>query len=132
MALTQEKDGTVYHSHTLESPLDNETLLGVCVECHGDKDMASYVKEIQAEITARETEVGNRLSDLKDTLAASVAAGSMSEADLDRVRKLYRDAQWYFDFCYVENSEGAHNSALARECLNTSDMKITEAMTLLV
>ena len=132
MALTQEKNGTVYHSHTFESPLDNETLLGVCVECHGDKDMASYVKEIQAEITARETEVGNRLSDLKDTLAAAVAAGSMSEADLDRVRKLYRDAQWYFDFCYVENSEGAHNSALAKECLNTSDMKITEAMTLLV
>ncbi len=131
MALVQESDGTVYHSHNFESPLENETLLETCAQCHGDRDMVSYVHQIQDEITGRETEVGNKLSELKDTLAGAVSEGKMKEEELDRVRKLYREAQWFFDYCYVENSEGAHNSALAKECLNTSESKITEAMTLL-
>ena len=58
-------------------------------------------------VTARETEVGNKLSALKDALAGAVTEGKMSEEELNAVRKLHREAQWYFDFCYVENSEGA-------------------------
>ncbi|MDO5701908.1 MAG: ammonia-forming cytochrome c nitrite reductase subunit c552 [Lachnospiraceae bacterium] len=132
MELVQEKDGTVYHSHTFESPLENENLLKVCVQCHGDKNMTTYVKSIQDEVTARETEVGNKLSDFKDSLAAAVAGGTKNEEELNKLRKIYREAQWYFDFCYVENSEGAHNSSLAKECLNTAEMKIREGMELLV
>lgn len=131
MELVQEKDGTVYHDHNFVSPLENETLLKSCAECHGDRDMVSYVHQIQEEITERETEVGNKLSDFKNALAETVSEGEASEEDLNRVRKLYRDAQWFFDYCYVENAEGAHNSALAKECLNTSESKITEGMTLL-
>ena len=89
------------------------------------------VRELQDRVTARETEVGNKLSELKDTLAQAVTDGKMSEAELDAVRKLHREAQWFFDFCYVENSEGAHNSALAFSCLDTSEAKIAEAMALL-
>ena len=131
MALVQAEDGTVYHSHNFESPLANETLLARCAECHGDKNMTAYVQEIQGEVTARETEVGNKLSDFKDALAKAVAENTLEEDDLARVRKLYREAQWFFDYCYVENSEGAHNSALAKECLNTSENKITEGMAIL-
>lgn len=131
MALVQEDDGTVYHSHYLESPLDNEILLQKCAECHGDKNMVSYVREIQSEVTERETEVGNKLSAMKDALAQAVSDGSRSEEELERLRKLHREAQWYFDYCYVENSEGAHNSALAKECLGISESKIKEAMEIL-
>ena len=132
MALVQADDGTVYHSHNFVSPLEDETILARCAECHGDKNMTAYVQEIQAEVTARETEVGSRLSDFKDALAAAVADDTLSEEDLARVRKLYREAQWFFDYCYVENSEGAHNSALSKECLNTSESKITEGMAYLM
>ena len=93
--------------------------------------MAEKVHAIQEEITAREKEVGSKLSDLKDSLAAKVADGSMTEEELDAIRSLYRDAQWFWDFCSVENAEGAHNSKLARECLDTSEGKINEAMGLL-
>ena len=34
-------------------------------------------------------------------------------------------------FCYVENSEGAHNSTLSLYCLETSESRIDEAMALL-
>ena len=124
-------DGVAYRSHMLVSPLESEALLESCAKCHGDTDMAALVHDIQAEITARETEVGNKLSGLKDSLAEAVTAGEKSEEALNAVRKLHREAQWYFDFCYVENSEGAHNSQLAKACLDTADQKIDEALALL-
>ena len=132
MPVKTTESGTEYHDHHLVSPLNSEILLNKCAECHGSGEaISARVREIQAKVTGRETEVGNRLSTLKDTLTAAVEAGGMSEEELDAVRKLHREAQWYFDFCYVENSEGAHNSNLAMNCLNTSDEKITEAMGLL-
>ena len=115
------------------SPLQNETLLNNCAKCHGGTEaVVSLVQNTQQKVTARETEVGNKLSELKDTLAAAVAEGKLGEAELEAVRKLHREAQWFFDFCYVENSEGAHNSALSLSCLETSEGKIEEAMKLLV
>lgn len=131
MAIEQADDGTIYHSHYLASPLENETLLSSCAECHAGTDVVNMVRRLQDRVTARETEVGNKLSELKDTLAQAVAEGKMSETELDAVRKLHREAQWFFDFCYVENSEGAHNSELAFSCLDTSEAKIAEAMALL-
>ena len=131
MAIEMADDGTVYHSHYLVSPLESQTILSTCVQCHGDTDMVSMVHRIQDRVTDRETEVGNKLSALKDALAAAVSAGKKSEAELDQVRKLYREAQWFFDFCYVENSEGAHNSELATHCLDVSEERIVEAMALL-
>ena len=131
MPMEMADDGTVYHSHLLVSPLENETLLQNCATCHGDTDMVKLVQGIQSRVTARETEVGNALSELKDTLAAAVSAGEKSEEELNAVRALHREAQWFFDFCYVENSEGAHNSELSMRCLDTSESKIKEAMALL-
>ncbi|MBP5168770.1 MAG: ammonia-forming cytochrome c nitrite reductase subunit c552, partial [Oscillospiraceae bacterium] len=86
---------------------------------------------LQDRVTARETEVGNKLSELKDTLAKAVSDARMSEQELDAVRKLHREAQRFFDFCYVENSEGAHNSELSFSCLDISEAKIDEALALL-
>ena len=131
MAVEMSEDGTVYHSHHVESPLENEAILSTCAQCHEDTDVVKLVKGIQDRVTARETEVGNRLSSLKDALAQAVSDGNLSEEQLDAVRRLYREAQWFFDFCYVENAEGAHNSDLAFRCLDTADAKITEAMALL-
>ena len=44
MPLETAEDGTVYHSHMLVSPLENETLLASCVQCHGKTDMAARSK----------------------------------------------------------------------------------------
>ncbi len=93
--------------------------------------MVTMVHRLQGRVTARETEVGNKLSDLKDALAEAVAGGTMTEDALNEVRALHRSAQWFFDFCYVENAEGAHNSELAFYCLDKADGLIDEAMKLL-
>jgi len=131
MPMDMADNGTVYHSHTLVSPLDSPVLLSTCTTCHGDTDMTKLVRGIQERVTARETEVGNKLSEFKDALASAVSEGKKSESDLDALRKLHREAQWYFDYCYVENSEGAHNSELSMRCLDTSEAKIDEGMAML-
>ena len=137
MEIVMEEDGEVYHSHYIDSPLNNETLLSTCASCHGDTDMKDFVKKLQARITARETDVGNKLSAFKDALAEAVQAaeegapGARTQEELDAVRKLYREAQWFFDFDYVENAEGAHNSDLATRCLDTAEAKIAEGLALL-
>ena len=131
MPIEQTEDGTIYHSHNLLSPLEDETLLSTCATCHGDTDMVEFVHRIQDRVTARETEVGNKLSDFKDQLAAAVKKGDMSEEELDAVRKIHREAQWYFDYCYVENSEGAHNSDLSMSCLDKSEELIGQGLMLL-
>ena len=131
MAPETTEDGVAYHNHKLVSPLESEALLETCAACHKDVDMAAFVHGIQEKVTARETEVGNKLSGMKDKLAEAVTSGEWSEEALDAVRKLHREAQWYFDFCYVENSEGAHNSELAMRCLDTSDALIDQALALL-
>ena len=131
MEVKMNEDGTVYHSHELVSPLQSEAILSTCVRCHGDTNMVEKVHRIQDQVTARETEIGNKLSDLKDALAEANQNGSLDEETLNAVRKLYREAQWFFDFCYVENAEGAHNSSLANRCLDLAAEKITEATALL-
>ena len=132
MPVKTTESGIEYHDHHLVSPLSSEAILNKCAECHGSGEaISARVREIQAKVTGRETEVGNRLSALKDTLTKAVEDGKMSEEELDAVRKLHREAQWFFDFDYVENSEGAHNSSLAMRCLDTADEKITEALSLL-
>ena len=131
MPIEMSDDGNVYHSHMLVSPIENETTLSTCATCHGDEDMVTKVHNIQEAVTARETEVGNKLSKFKDILAQKVQEGEMSEEELDKIRQLYREAQWFFDFCYVENSEGAHNSDLSMSCLQTSEERINRAMALM-
>ena len=69
--------------------------------------------------------------DKTKALAAANQSGAWTSEQLDPIRELYRKAQWFFDFCYVENAEGAHNSELATRCLNTAEELINQGMALL-
>ena len=42
----------------------------------------------------------------------------------------YRNAQFYWNFVFVENSEGAHNSRLTHECLDKSEALIADTLAL--
>ena len=126
-----EKTQNIYHSHLIVSPLENETLLKTCAACHGDTDMVTFVRNIQARITAEEARIGNLLAEFKNALAAENRSGAWTDEQLDPIRELYRKAQWFFDFCYVENAEGAHNSDLATRCLSTAEDLIQQGMALL-
>ena len=137
MEVKLNEDGTVYHSHELVSPLDSEAILATCVRCHGDTNMVQKVRRIQDSVTTKERLVGENLAAFKEALAdankaaAEGAVGAKTEEQLTAVRKVYREAQWFFDFCYVENAEGAHNSELAFRCLDLAQARIDVGMELL-
>ena len=132
-----EKTQNIFHSHLLVSPLSDKTLLETCLACHKDlgvsttDEMITFVRNIQDRITAEETRVGNLLAAFKRALAEANQSGAMTEEQLNEVRELYRKAQWFFDYCYVENAEGAHNSELAMRCLSTAEDLIKQGMALL-
>lgn len=132
-----EETQNIYHSHTLTSPLKDKTLLANCLTCHMDlgqktaDEMVAFVTNIQDRITAEESRVGNLLMEFKKALAKANTDGTRSEEQLNEIREIYRKAQWFFDFCYVENSEGAHNSELSMRCLNTAEELINQGMALL-
>ena len=113
-------NGEAYHSHNLISPLDNpELIANTCSQCH--YDLVSEVRGVQEKIETRTYTVGYRLEYLTELLAKAVADGQYTDEQLDPVRSLARDAQFYWDFVFVENAEGAHNPALTNQCLDKAD-----------
>ena len=130
MAKQTAEDGTVVHSHYLTSPLNNEELIAnTCSLCHNGSvqtELPELVASIQAATEERTNAIGFQLQDLTERLAEAVAGGATDE-QLAEARSLARDAQFYWDFVFVENSEGAHNSALTNDCLDRAEFLCAEA-----
>lgn len=124
------ENGKTYTSHTLVSPLDSPEILETCAACHKGTDMTQKVQSIQKQITDREKVIGANLAELKEKLVEANGSDAYTQEELDAIRTIYRQAQWYFDFEYVENSEGAHNSKLANSCLDKAESLIADGMKL--
>ena len=67
---------------------------------------------------------------LTETLAKAVESGEYTEEELDAIRAVARDAQFYWDFVFVENSNGAHNSKLTYRCLDKAAELTEQAMSM--
>ena len=120
-------DGTTYISHTWISPLENDALMeNTCAQCHAD--LKGQVRAIQEETERRTYAVGYELEALTEKLVDAIESGNYTEQELDAIRAVARDAQFYWDFVFVENSEGAHNSALDKDCLNKAEALANQAM----
>ncbi|MBQ2991432.1 MAG: ammonia-forming cytochrome c nitrite reductase subunit c552 [Clostridia bacterium] len=121
--------GETYTSHYWMSPLASESIQATCAACH--PDLNGFVAGIQAKAEERTIAIGTKLEDLTNKLADAVASGSYTEEELNAIRSLNRKGQFYWDFVFVENSEGAHNSRLTGECLDKAEALIDEALTLI-
>ena len=120
-------EGTTYTSHYWVSPLASDSIKASCAACH--PDLEGFVKGIQTKAEERTIAIGTKLEELTNKLADAVASGKYSEEELNAIRTLNRKGQFYWDFVFVENSEGAHNSKLTNECLDKAEQLIDEALT---
>ena len=121
------EEGVTYVSHYWISPLENDALMeNTCAACHDN--LTAEVRAIQAETERRTYAIGYQLEALTEKLAQAVESGDYTDQELDDIRALNRSAQFYWDFVFVENSEGAHNSALAKECLDKAEAIANEAL----
>ena len=127
MGVAYNEKGDPYANHLLTSPLDNKELLKTtCSTCHAD--LAAQVKAIQDNTTRREKEISAMLVEINQKLAAAIEGETLTQETIDQIKALDRDAQFYWDFVYVENSEGAHNSALTKYCLDTAEGLAKQAL----
>ena len=127
MGTVVAEDGSTYPNHYLTSPLDNPGLIQAeCSACH--QDLVAEVRAVQEKTVARTTAAADKLVELTEALAAAVESGEYSEEELDAIRALARDAQFYWDFVFVENSEGVHNPALTSDCLDKAENLTAEAL----
>ncbi len=132
MAGETDEDGNAYTSHEWVSPLNSETILNdTCAQCHTVSELKDKVTSIQTETRAREDEIGEKIKELDEKLTDAVAANSLSDEDLEQVRSLACDGQFLWDFIYVENSEGVHNSTLTTKTLDQAEDYIDQALAIL-
>ena len=122
-------EGTTYTSHYWVSPLASDSIKASCAACH--PDLEGFVKGIQQKAEERTIAIGTKLEDLTNKLAEAVASEKYTEDELNAIRALNRKGQFYWDFVFVENSEGAHNSRLTTECLDKAEALIDEALGLI-
>ncbi len=129
MAKETNAAGETYRSHTLVSPLKSETIKATCAACHADLD--TFVHEIQDKVKTRTVALGQQLEKITNQLADVIASGKVADEDLTMIRQLIRKGQWYWDFVFVENSDGAHNSTLTNDCLDKAERFFNATQTML-
>ncbi len=140
---TVKGDNGQYTSHNWVSPLENEELLkNDCNKCHSD--LKGQVKDWQAKEEERVNSISMKIEDMTKKIAAKYAdeiaqikeqkaAGTVvaPSAELASMQKLQRNAQYYWDFVMVENSEGAHNPQLTMETLDKAEAAVDEGLAML-
>ena len=125
------KDGEMLPAHQLTSPL--KTIEASCLACHKDDTAESLTKRVEALQGAVEEKMNENallIVDLIDALKNAEDNGK-SEVQIVEARKLHREAQWYWDFVFVENSEGFHNNAKSNEMLDLSRTLTEKALAVL-
>ncbi|MDR2715149.1 MAG: ammonia-forming cytochrome c nitrite reductase subunit c552 [Coriobacteriaceae bacterium] len=129
MAKATAADGTEYTSHYWKSPLKNDELVKECNTCHGD--LKADVEESQKVWKERITTIGDKIAELADTMTAQVEAGTLEGDKLAELQQLHRASQWYWDFVFVENSDGAHNPKMTATTLDKAEAAVDEALAML-
>ena len=122
----KKEDG--YTSHRWTSPFkDMDLVEKTCLSCHKDmtaEQLMNAVNAMQEEINKRCTKISEDLEQITNKVAQMKS--SMDEAKYKEIESKYRDAQFYFDFVFAENSDGFHNPALTKDCLDKSEKLIEE------
>lgn len=128
MGKAENQDSQLFSSHHLVTPVNSYRIAEGCSSCH--PDMKGFVKSIQEKTEARTYLIADKLVALTNALAVKVEEKA-PESELEALRALNREAQFYWDFVFVENSEGAHNSRLSTACLDRSEELTDKALFLI-
>ena len=85
------------------------------------------LEKIQAEYWTRVDADAEQLKSLNDQLTEAINAGTIADDKLEDCRMALRSAQWYWDFVFVENSNGVHNKKLTAHCLDQAETFMEQA-----
>lgn len=118
-------DGETYTSHYWQSPLENPTLIATnCKKCH--KDLVAEVRYLQKDLDGRTHKIGERGADFIHNFEAALKTGKLENDKVARLRTIQREAIFYWNSVFAENSEGAHNPKLYTETLDRAEKLLNE------
>lgn len=119
MPQTESEKGESMRSHHWTSPL--KYVEDSCLTCHSNEtadSLIAKVEDIQGKVDKKTNEVSAVLLELVNKLTEAVEKKTHSEDVLNQVRDYHRQAQFKWDFVFVENSEGFHHPELAHKNLD--------------
>ncbi|MGY6553448.1 MAG: ammonia-forming cytochrome c nitrite reductase subunit c552 [Wenzhouxiangella sp.] len=125
-------NGEKFTEHHWTSPLTH--VESTCMGCHanwGVDGVVSRSEAVQGRVYAQQNRVGEELAEYIQAVGAARENGGMDEAKLLRLQQIHREAQFYWDFIWVENSNGFHNWDEAHRVLDKAEALIQEGMALL-
>ncbi|WP_311481993.1 ammonia-forming cytochrome c nitrite reductase subunit c552 [uncultured Anaerococcus sp.] len=135
MPLVENEKGEKFRSHHWTSPLKSKDgIKNACLSCHAGKsedEMIAWVEEVQQGVSDRTNEVSDELKAFIDLLAKHVKAGDLSNEDKAELQKIHRYAQFKWDFVWVENGEGFHNSKKAHQNLDEAEKLVKQGLEIL-
>lgn len=115
---TVEESGQKYKSHWAKSPLKD--IEASCAKCHSSEidGLSARVEKIQKEVDGELLEVSKMLVELIDKFGKVMEDNKLDEATVNELWDLHRKAQYRWDFIFVENSTGFHNTPKAKKALS--------------
>lgn len=128
-----EVDGEKINSHHWTSPL-HTIEESSCLKCHGDEtvdSMIEMVEGVQKIVVDKTEEVALKLEGFINLFGEKLEAGVIDEETKANLQKIHREAQWYWDYVFVENGEGFHNRPKQMGYLETSENLVDEGMEIL-
>ncbi len=121
-------------SHHWTSPLKSEQgMVATCMTCHTDTvdELIIKVEYVQEQVYIKTNQVSDELVDFIERFSLALSHGAIEGEDLENLRDIHRKAQFKWDFVFVENGEGFHNSEKAHENLDKASQLINEGNTIL-
>lgn len=122
-----EEDGEKISSHHWTSPL--KTPEESCLQCHKDQTAEEIVKlaeSIQKPVVEKTDSVGEALEAYIKDLQTLIEEGNLDQKTKEDLQDIQREAQFYWDYVFVENSEGFHNQKKALKYLDHSEELINK------
>lgn len=121
-------------SHHWTSPLKSEKgMEATCMTCHnGDAEsITNWVEGIQEAVYIKTNEVSDELFEFIERLSQAFSDKAIEGEDLLTLQDIHRRAQFKWDFVFVENGEGFHNSQKAHNNLDEARELVREGINIL-
>jgi len=124
-----DEQGDTYSSHTWTSPLTH--VEESCLRCHGNWGEAETIakaESVQSKVYEKQNRIGDDLARFITAFGERINNGDLSDDEIEKAREIQREAQFYWDFIWVENSNGFHNWQEAHRVLDNADALIAQGM----
>ncbi len=125
-----EFEGKKVSSHHWTSPLKND-VENACLKCHSDQTEDTLIKAvegIQAKVTDKTDQVALKLDDFIKKLSEKRESGNLEGTKLEDLQHVHREAQFYWDYVFVENGEGFHNTEKQMKYLEHAEELLEKAL----